>query len=86
MSAPPAPGGGSLPLQPQDPALRFPRNVLAESARIARGKIADLARLSAADHDAVIFPGGFGAAKNLYVVPATGPPAPHPGPSMGTRW
>uniref|UniRef100_A0A8D1F1Y0 ES1 protein homolog, mitochondrial n=1 Tax=Sus scrofa TaxID=9823 RepID=A0A8D1F1Y0_PIG len=41
------------------------RNVLAESARIARGKIADLARLSAADHDAVIFPGGFGAAKNL---------------------
>ncbi|XP_058379208.1 glutamine amidotransferase-like class 1 domain-containing protein 3, mitochondrial isoform X2 [Diceros bicornis minor] len=41
------------------------RNVLTESARIARGKISDLARLSAANHDAVIFPGGFGAAKNL---------------------
>ncbi|XP_071071097.1 glutamine amidotransferase-like class 1 domain-containing protein 3, mitochondrial [Dasypus novemcinctus] len=41
------------------------RNVLAESARIARGKITDLARLSAANHDAAIFPGGFGAAKNL---------------------
>ena len=41
------------------------RNVLAESARIARGKIAPLANLDAASHDAVIFPGGFGAAKNL---------------------
>ncbi|XP_047574790.1 glutamine amidotransferase-like class 1 domain-containing protein 3, mitochondrial isoform X3 [Lutra lutra] len=41
------------------------RNVLTESARIARGKITDLARLSAANHDAAIFPGGFGAAKNL---------------------
>ncbi|XP_004410716.1 PREDICTED: ES1 protein homolog, mitochondrial isoform X2 [Odobenus rosmarus divergens] len=41
------------------------RNVLTESARIARGKITNLARLSAANHDAAIFPGGFGAAKNL---------------------
>ncbi|XP_068403286.1 glutamine amidotransferase-like class 1 domain-containing protein 3, mitochondrial [Eschrichtius robustus] len=41
------------------------RNVLTESARIARGKITDLAKLSAADHDAAVFPGGFGAAKNL---------------------
>lgn len=41
------------------------RNVLAESARIARGNITDLAKLSATNHDAVIFPGGFGAAKNL---------------------
>ncbi|XP_044775256.1 glutamine amidotransferase-like class 1 domain-containing protein 3A, mitochondrial isoform X2 [Neomonachus schauinslandi] len=41
------------------------RNVLTESARIARGKITDLARLSAANHDAAIFPGGFGAAKNF---------------------
>ncbi|XP_040477780.1 glutamine amidotransferase-like class 1 domain-containing protein 3A, mitochondrial isoform X2 [Ursus maritimus] len=40
-------------------------NVLTESARIARGKITDLARLSADNHDAAIFPGGFGAAKNL---------------------
>ncbi|XP_073087365.1 glutamine amidotransferase-like class 1 domain-containing protein 3, mitochondrial isoform X4 [Manis javanica] len=40
-------------------------NVLTESARIARGKITDLAKLRTADHDAAIFPGGFGAAKNL---------------------
>ncbi|MDP6539293.1 MAG: isoprenoid biosynthesis glyoxalase ElbB [Planctomycetota bacterium] len=41
------------------------RNVLVESARIARGEILELSRLGAADVDAVIFPGGFGAAKNL---------------------
>ncbi|MCD6429732.1 MAG: isoprenoid biosynthesis glyoxalase ElbB [Deltaproteobacteria bacterium] len=41
------------------------RNVLVESARIARGEISDLAGISAADLDAVILPGGFGAAKNL---------------------
>lgn len=41
------------------------RNILTESARIARGKITNLAQLSAANHDAAIFPGGFGAAKNL---------------------
>ena len=44
----------------------FPvRNVLAESARIARGKISSLAELDATRHDALVFPGGFGAAKNL---------------------
>ncbi|XP_053164343.1 glutamine amidotransferase-like class 1 domain-containing protein 3, mitochondrial [Hemicordylus capensis] len=47
------------------PAEGESRNVLAESARIARGKIADLTKLIAKDYDAVIFPGGFGAAKNL---------------------
>src|SRR4051794_40389974 len=41
------------------------RNVLIESARIARGKIADIASVSADDLDALIFAGGFGAAKNL---------------------
>lgn len=41
------------------------RNVLVESARIARGKIHPLSQLNAADYDALIFPGGFGAAKNL---------------------
>lgn len=41
------------------------RNVLCESARIARGEISNLATISAADIDAVILPGGFGAAKNL---------------------
>ncbi|KAL7881480.1 hypothetical protein AOLI_G00083280 [Acnodon oligacanthus] len=47
------------------PAEKESRNVLAESARIARGNITDLAKLNASNHDAVIFPGGFGAAKNL---------------------
>ncbi|CAN2387803.1 ES1 protein homolog, partial [Pristimantis euphronides] len=41
------------------------RNVLVESARIARGDIKALSQLNVQDHDAVIFPGGFGAAKNL---------------------
>lgn len=41
------------------------RNVLVEAARIARGKIRDLAAFDAAEVDAMIFPGGFGAAKNL---------------------
>ena len=41
------------------------RNVLVESARIARGDITDLARLRTADVDAIIFPGGYGAATNL---------------------
>jgi enhancing lycopene biosynthesis protein 2 len=41
------------------------RNVLTESARIARGKIEPLAALKLEDADAVVLPGGFGAAKNL---------------------
>ena len=42
-----------------------PRNIMEESARIARGKVTDLATARAADFDAIVFPGGFGAAKNL---------------------
>lgn len=41
------------------------RNVLVESARIARGNIKALGEFKASDFDAIIFPGGFGAAKNL---------------------
>lgn len=41
------------------------RNVLVESARIARGKIKDVTQLQVGDFDALILPGGFGAAKNL---------------------
>ncbi|MFG6138421.1 isoprenoid biosynthesis glyoxalase ElbB [Halomonas sp. B23F22_10] len=41
------------------------RNVLVESARLARGEISPLAELEADEFDAVILPGGFGAAKNL---------------------
>jgi len=41
------------------------RNVLIESARIARGNIRPLSDFSAGDFDGLLFPGGFGAAKNL---------------------
>lgn len=41
------------------------RNVLLESARIARGNIRDIRTVQADDIDGLIFPGGFGAAKNL---------------------
>jgi enhancing lycopene biosynthesis protein 2 len=41
------------------------RSVLEESARIARGNIRDLATVKAAELDALVIPGGFGAAKNL---------------------
>ena len=41
------------------------RNVMVEAARIARGDVIDLATANADDYDALIVPGGFGAAKNL---------------------
>jgi enhancing lycopene biosynthesis protein 2 len=41
------------------------RNILHESARIARGNIKALSEFNASDFNALIFPGGFGAAKNL---------------------
>jgi enhancing lycopene biosynthesis protein 2 len=41
------------------------RNVLVEAARIARGEIRSLKDLDASAFDAIIIPGGFGAAKNL---------------------
>ena len=41
------------------------RNVLTESARIARGSIKPLADLNMGEFDAVVLPGGYGAAKNL---------------------
>ena len=41
------------------------RNVLVESARIARGNIKDLAEIRGEDLDALIIPGGLGVAKNL---------------------
>lgn len=44
---------------------RETRNVMVESARISRGAIAPLASLEVARFDALVFPGGFGAAKNL---------------------
>ncbi|HLO25703.1 MAG TPA: isoprenoid biosynthesis glyoxalase ElbB, partial [Geobacteraceae bacterium] len=41
------------------------RNVLAESARIARGNIRNITEVQAGELDALVFPGGYGAAKNL---------------------
>ncbi|KAA0891292.1 isoprenoid biosynthesis glyoxalase ElbB [Oryzomonas rubra] len=41
------------------------RNALVEAARIARGNIRDISAVQAADLDAVVLPGGFGAVKNL---------------------
>ena len=49
------------------------RNVAVEAARIARGAVTDLARLKADAIDAIIFPGGFGAAKNLCSYAFDGP-------------
>jgi len=49
------------------------RNVLVESARIARGKIIPLNQLKVEDIDAVVLPGGFGAAKNLSDFAEKGP-------------
>ncbi len=49
------------------------RNVLVESARIARGNIKDIAKVSAKDVDGAVLPGGFGAAKNLCTFAADGP-------------
>jgi enhancing lycopene biosynthesis protein 2 len=51
------------------------RNVLVESARIARGDIIDLQELSASELDALILPGGFGAVKNLSTFALKGPNA-----------
>jgi enhancing lycopene biosynthesis protein 2 len=45
--------------------MKETRNVLVESARIARGNIKPLNRFDEKEFDAVIFPGGFGVAKNL---------------------
>jgi len=51
--------------QKGEPEEGAKRSVLEESARIARGPVKALSEVSAADFDAVVLPGGFGAAKNL---------------------
>lgn len=48
--------------------MKETRNVLVESARIARGNIKDLKEFDGNNFDAIIFPGGFGVAKNLSTV------------------
>lgn len=49
------------------------RNLLEEAARIARGNVRDLAAVKADELDALVFPGGFGAAKNLSSFASEGP-------------
>lgn len=49
------------------------RNALTEAARIARGEIDDLKEVETDSYDAFVFPGGFGAAKNLSSFAADGP-------------
>ena len=49
------------------------RNVLVESARIARGNIKDMAEVNGADLDALIIPGGLGVVKNLSDYAMSGP-------------
>jgi len=49
------------------------RNVLVESARVARGAISALSDLTVESADMLIIPGGFGAAKNLSNFAVAGP-------------
>lgn len=53
--------------------MKETRNVLVESARIARGKIKPLAQFDPGAFDAILLPGGFGAAKNLCTFAFDGP-------------
>lgn len=41
------------------------RNMMIESARIARGNVKEISEITPADIDALVIPGGFGSAKNL---------------------
>lgn len=47
------------------PAENQTRNAMVEAARISRGDIKPLSELISAEYDALVIPGGFGAAKNL---------------------
>lgn len=53
--------------------MKETRNVLVESARIARGEIQSLDAFDASQLDALVLPGGFGAAKNLTTWAFSGP-------------
>jgi len=53
--------------------MKETRNVMVESARISRGEIRDLKEIRGDDLDALIIPGGFGAAKNLSEFALKGP-------------
>jgi enhancing lycopene biosynthesis protein 2 len=65
VAAPSGPQMHVIDHQTGQPSAGETRDIRSESARIARGPVAELSTLSADDFDAVILPGGFGAAKNL---------------------
>lgn len=56
-------------------AMPEERNMMIESARIARGAVQSIRDVHPADIDAVILPGGFGAAKNFTTWAFKGPEA-----------
>lgn len=56
----------------QEPVEGSQRAVRAESARIARGAVRDLAELRVGDFDALVVPGGFGVAKNFSTIASEG--------------
>jgi enhancing lycopene biosynthesis protein 2 len=49
------------------------RNMLIESARIARGSVTEISKISPTDIDALVIPGGFGSAKNFTTWAFNGP-------------
>ncbi|MBN8827954.1 MAG: isoprenoid biosynthesis glyoxalase ElbB [Sphingobacteriia bacterium] len=51
------------------------RNILVESARIARGNIQNVNKLVISKYDGLVMPGGFGAAKNYCSIASNGPNA-----------
>jgi enhancing lycopene biosynthesis protein 2 len=53
--------------------MKETRNMLVESARIARGDVKDIATITPNDIDALIIPGGFGSAKNFSKWAFSGP-------------
>jgi len=53
--------------------MNEPRNILVESARIARGSVTNINDISPADLDALVIPGGFGSAKNFTKWAFSGP-------------
>ncbi len=63
--APNAPQLNVVDHSKSQPVTGETRNVLAESARIARGQIVALNDVKVQDYSAFVFPGGFGAVKNL---------------------
>lgn len=69
--APDAPQAGVVNHVTGEPA-RESRNMMVEAARISRGSIRPLASLDVDAFDAVVFPGGYGAAKNLCTFAADG--------------